>query len=53
MELQERQVWNMQLNLGELVELLLEFPELEVLVLPEVDKEPSVTCAEKEECSLH
>ena len=53
MESIERQVWNMLLNLGELVELLLEFQELEDLVPADQDREPSLISAEREECSHH
>lgn len=45
-------VWNTQQNPGELVEPLLVFPEYLDQELTELDKPPSVTCAEREECSL-
>ena len=44
---------NIQLNHGELVELLLESQELVDQVLAEADREPSVICAEREECLPH
>lgn len=43
---------NMLLNLGELVELLLESQELEDLVPAEVDREPLETNAVRVECLL-
>lgn len=42
-----------QLNLGELVEPLLEFQESVVQVLIDLVKPPSVICVEKVECSPH
>jgi hypothetical protein len=45
-------VTNTQLNLGELVELLLVFPEFQDLVPTELVKLLSVICVEKVECSL-
>lgn len=46
-----RQVWNIQLNLGELEELFLVFQELVVQELVEMVKVLSETCVEKVECS--
>lgn len=47
-----RQVWNIQLNLGELVELFLVFQESVVQELVEMVKVLSEICVEKVEC-LH
>jgi len=44
-------VTNVLLNLGELVELLLVFPVFTEVVLADLDKELSETCAEEVECS--
>ena len=52
MESKETLDINTQLNPGELEEPSLVFPELEDPVPTEVVKELSVTCAEKEECTL-
>jgi len=54
-KLTELTLWpekNIPPNLGELEELLLEFPELEDPEPTDLDKPLSVTCVEKEECSL-
>ena len=53
MESSIRQDINTQPNPGVQVELLLEFQELEDLVPQEVDREPLVTCVEREECLPH
>lgn len=52
MELMLMPVWNTQLNPGEPEELLLVFPEFLDQEPTELDKLPSETCVEKEECSL-
>ena len=44
---------NIQLNHGELVELWQESQESVEVVLPDLDRVPSVTCAEKVECLHH
>lgn len=47
-----KQVSNIQLNLGELVEPWQESQESQVQVPTDPDRELSVTCAEREECTL-